>query len=97
MILLLALFACSEPVKLAEPVNPQITDSVTQAELAAFSPLPKDFFKDGSAPSSELISLGEKLFNEKMISADTEISCASCHTLETGGVDGKPFSLQRSS
>jgi cytochrome c peroxidase len=92
MILLLALFACSEPEKVTGPVNPQITDSVTQAELAAFSPLPKDFFKDGIAPSPELIALGEKLFNEKMLSADTEISCASCHTLETGGVDGKPFS-----
>lgn len=94
MILLLALFACSEPEKVAEPVNPQITDSVTisQAELSSFSALPENYFKEGAAPSQELISLGESLFNEKLLSADADVSCASCHTLGTGGVDGKQFS-----
>jgi len=94
MILFLSLFACSEPTKVAEPVSPQITDSVTisQGELASFSSLPANFFKEGSVPSAELISLGESLFNEKSLSADGDISCASCHTLETGGVDNKQFS-----
>lgn len=94
MILLLALFACSEPEKVTEPVNPQITDSVTisQSELSSFSALPENYFKEGAVPSPELISLGESLFNEKLLSADADISCASCHTLSTGGVDGKQFS-----
>lgn len=94
MILLLSLLACSETTTVAEPVNPQITDSVTisEQELAGFSPLPTNFFKDGFTPSAELISLGESLFNEKLLSADADISCSSCHTLETGGVDNKQFS-----
>jgi cytochrome c peroxidase len=94
MILLLSLFACSESTTVAEPVNPQITDAVTisQTELAGFSTLPANFFKEGTVPSPELISLGKSLFNEKLLSADADISCASCHTLETGGVDNKQFS-----
>jgi hypothetical protein len=47
MFTLLTLIACSEPAKVAEPVNPQITDSVTVSpqELAGFSPLPANFFQ----------------------------------------------------
>ena len=95
MIALLALLACSSSEKVSEPVNPQITDAVTQVtpqELAAFSALPANFFPEGKQASPELIFLGEKLFNERLLSADADISCASCHTLETGGVDGKQFS-----
>jgi cytochrome c peroxidase len=95
MITLLALLACSSPEKVTEPVNPQITDAVTQVspqELAGFSPLPKNFFENETLPDQQLLSLGEKLFNEKKLSADSDISCASCHTLATGGVDGKQFS-----
>ena len=95
MIALLALLACSGGEKVSEPVNPQITDAVTQVtpqELAAFSPLPANFFPEGKQASPELIFLGEKLFNERLLSADADISCASCHTLATGGVDGKQFS-----
>lgn len=95
MLTFLVMLACSEATTVPGPVNPQITDSVTQItppELIGFSPLPKNFFENEVLPSQQLLSLGEKLFNEKMLSADTEISCASCHTLETGGVDGKPFS-----
>lgn len=90
MFTLLALIACSNNTE----VNPQITDSVTisSQEVAGFTPLPANYFKSDSPPSDNLIALGKSLFNEKQLSADADISCASCHTLETGGVDNKQFS-----
>lgn len=33
------------------------------------------------------IALGKKLFNEKLLSKDKDISCASCHKLQQGGDD----------
>nr|WP_289814890.1 cytochrome-c peroxidase [Paraburkholderia caribensis] len=38
------------------------------------------------------VALGRQLFNDVRLSADNTISCASCHTLSTGGVDGKKVS-----
>ena len=36
-------------------------------------------------------SLGEKLFNEKRLSADNTISCASCHNLKNGGANNRQY------
>jgi cytochrome c peroxidase len=33
-------------------------------------------------------ALGNKLFHDKKLSADGTVSCATCHALNTGGVDG---------
>ena len=38
------------------------------------------------------VILGEMLYNDTRLSADNTISCASCHGLNTGGVDNKAFS-----
>lgn len=38
------------------------------------------------------VALGEKLFHDPRFSADNTISCASCHGLDTGGVDNEQFS-----
>jgi len=91
---LIALIACSNDAPATAPVNPQITDAVTVStqELAGFSALPPNYFKDGVAPNPQLIFLGEKLFNDTSLSANNDISCASCHSLTTAGVDNKPFS-----
>ena len=39
------------------------------------------------------VSLGKKLFHEKKLSGDDSISCATCHDLKKGGVDGLQFSV----
>ena len=39
------------------------------------------------------VELGRRLFNEPRLSVNNTLSCASCHHLETGGADNKPFSL----
>ncbi|HLO50500.1 MAG TPA: cytochrome-c peroxidase [Kamptonema sp.] len=39
------------------------------------------------------VVLGEKLFNEPQLSSNNTISCASCHSLKTGGTDRSVHSL----
>lgn len=39
------------------------------------------------------VELGRRLFNEPRLSVNNTLSCASCHHLETGGADNKPFSV----
>ncbi|MBX9771722.1 MAG: heme-binding domain-containing protein, partial [Candidatus Obscuribacterales bacterium] len=52
-------------------------------------PIPADnFFK--TDPSK--VALGEKLFNDKQLSSDGSISCASCHNLDSGGTEHLPVS-----
>ncbi|MDR2488452.1 MAG: cytochrome-c peroxidase [Desulfovibrio sp.] len=36
-------------------------------------------------------ALGQKLFNDKRLSGDNTVSCASCHALTKGGGDGQRF------
>jgi cytochrome c peroxidase len=39
------------------------------------------------------VSLGHRLFEEKMLSHDNTVSCASCHDLNAGGVDHQVHSV----
>ncbi|WP_247263219.1 MULTISPECIES: cytochrome c peroxidase [Pseudomonas] len=39
------------------------------------------------------VELGRQLFNEKQLSINNTTSCATCHRLEQGGADDKPFSI----
>ena len=39
------------------------------------------------------VELGRQLFNEPRLSVNNTLSCASCHHLESGGADNKPFSI----
>jgi len=43
--------------------------------------------------SQEKITLGKKLFFEKDLSLGKDISCATCHSFESGGADGKPTAV----
>ena len=45
-----------------------------------------------AAPTEARIALGEKLFNDKRLSSDDSVSCATCHDPEKGFVDHKPQS-----
>jgi cytochrome c peroxidase len=46
----------------------------------------------GSEPTPEKVALGEKLFNEKRLSVNDQIACATCHVPEKGFVDHKAHS-----
>ena len=63
-------------------------------------PIPKDYatlknqVDDKFNPlEKSKILLGKKLFFDKNLSRDRTISCASCHNIKKGGVDGKPTAI----
>jgi len=39
------------------------------------------------------VEVGRRLFNDTIMSSDGDISCASCHYINSGGTDGKQFSI----
>lgn len=39
------------------------------------------------------VALGKRLFHDPMLSRDRSVSCASCHSLQQGGVDGRSRSI----
>ncbi len=43
--------------------------------------------KQGNEYSSEKVALGQRLYNEKRLSVDNTVSCATCHSLDKGGTD----------
>lgn len=48
---------------------------------------------DELALDEQKIKLGKRLFSDKRLSRDNTISCASCHNLDQGGVDGLQHSI----
>ncbi|MCW5590333.1 MAG: cytochrome-c peroxidase [Legionellales bacterium] len=55
--------------------------------LYAINPIPRPTITDPAK-----VALGEKLYHDTLLSADGTISCATCHDLNKGGVDGLPVS-----
>jgi cytochrome c peroxidase len=47
----------------------------------------------GAEPTPEKVALGDKLFNDKRLSADDSVSCATCHDPKKGFADGKSTSV----
>lgn len=41
--------------------------------------------------SADKVALGERLFNDKRLSRDNTVACATCHRLDRGGVDGSRY------
>jgi cytochrome c peroxidase len=61
--------------------------------IAAHGPWPPAFRADPSnrvSGSKEAIALGERLFFERRLSANGEISCSRCHLPERNWTDGEP-------
>ncbi len=50
-------------------------------------------FKEESAETGSKISLGKKLFSEKILSKDSSVSCASCHIPAYAFADTSPVSI----
>ena len=70
----------------------QLTELQEKA-LAFTSPLPEHAFEEGMNQSQEIIDLGRMLYYEPRISKSGILSCSSCHSLTTFGVDQTPVSL----
>ncbi|MFN3557394.1 MAG: cytochrome-c peroxidase [Bacteroidales bacterium] len=70
----------------------QLTE-LQEKTLAWASALPEHAFEEGMNSSQEIIDLGRMLFHEPRISKSGIISCSSCHSLTTFGVDQTPVSI----
>lgn len=57
-----------------------------------FSPLPPEATSDTNPTSEQKVALGRMLYHETRLSKNNDISCATCHGLDTFGVDGKKTS-----
>jgi cytochrome c peroxidase len=61
--------------------------------LAGFKPgLPKSFSTNKNPHEAARVALGRQLYFETRLSKNHDVSCNSCHNLETYGVDNKPVS-----
>jgi len=67
-------------------------EELNRSQLAIFGQLPEHFDNPADGATQDLIDLGRKLYYEPRLSKSQEISCNSCHGLDTYGVDNKSFS-----
>jgi cytochrome c peroxidase len=65
----------------------------TPIEIPAPLGLPAVPIPAGNPPTAETVALGRKLFFENKLSADSSLSCASCHVPGAGFADPRRFSL----
>jgi cytochrome c peroxidase len=89
------LVACSDPSSKVDAgsTQPVVTVAIDKAKLAAFKPLPGDFFGDGGdEPNPVLIDLGQRLYGDTILSDGGDVSCNSCHDLATNGAGNTQFS-----
>jgi len=61
--------------------------------LVTFGPLPQHLLDPKIGENAQKIALGKKLYYEKQISVDGDISCNTCHKLDKFGVDQEKTSL----
>ena len=90
--LLTLLIACSDTQTQESPATTSPAVTVDRTKLAAFQPLPDNFFIPGKEPNPDLIFLGRRLFFETQLSADANMSCSTCHNVAKDGADEHKFS-----
>lgn len=95
LILVIAFFAigfwaCNQAPQ--KPAADQYAGLLEKAK-ASFSPLTKFADNPENPITPEKVTLGRVLYFDKRLSKEGNISCNSCHNLETYGVDNQPTSL----
>lgn len=93
MIVTLALFACAptEPAAPPEPPKP-VYSQTDEALRGIFKPLPASMETPDRPVTAERVALGRVLYFDTRFSKNQDLSCNSCHGLETYGVDNQPTS-----
>lgn len=66
---------------------------MTRGVADAFADDPVQPLPESLPVDQRKVALGQRLFHDTRLSSDNTISCASCHSLSTGGVDGRKYSL----
>lgn len=90
--LLSLLIACADTQTQEPPATTSPAVTVDRTKLGSFQPHPDNFFIPGKEPSPDLIFLGRRLFFETQLSADANMSCATCHNVAKDGADEHRFS-----
>ncbi len=67
-------------------------DKIAPGRLASFAPLPAGPAKPLDPATAAQIRLGRMLFQDPRLSEHHDISCSSCHPLDTWGVDRRKLS-----
>ena len=89
----LALFFVVTIVMLCGFGFPSSAEAQIKIDVSLFGPaLPKDFFSADRQANPAQIDLGRKLYYDKRLSKNQDISCNSCHQLNHYGVDNQPVS-----
>ena len=90
VLVILAICICSGCTK-SEPV-PGAAVTVDPAKLQLFEPLPEVMAATSNPVTDEKVALGRMLYFETRLSRSQQISCNSCHMLNSYGVDGQSTS-----
>ena len=87
LLILLVLLTWRSPsaARLSVPAHP--AHALYQSE--PISPLPVPV----ADPAPQRSALGKLLFHETALSGDGSLSCASCHSLDLAGTDGRPHAI----
>jgi cytochrome c peroxidase len=78
----MAVAGCTRPVEARAPIDP---GSATQAQSSSREPISAIPLSVGLDPRK--VALGSSLFADPQLSHDDSVACATCHHLDTGGVD----------
>jgi cytochrome c peroxidase len=65
---------------------------IDDGRLESFGPLPAIVTTHDNPLSDAKVALGRMLFHDPRLSKEKDVSCASCHVLDSYGVDGKQVS-----
>jgi cytochrome c peroxidase len=80
--------ACSETPKSRAGPEQKAKEAPRAASREPLEALP-----DIPRLDPKIVALGRRLFHEKRLSADGQVSCSSCHDLAKGGMDGRAQSV----
>ena len=81
------------PTATAAPaVEATAPKQLQRRDLTLFAALPANFDSAANPGTDAKIALGQMLYHDTRLSKNQQLSCNSCHGLDTFGADGKPTS-----
>ncbi|MCD8454873.1 cytochrome-c peroxidase [Tenacibaculum finnmarkense] len=85
-------YSCSKNKEVVEIPEKDDYKNLLSEATRIFSPLPANDYVSFNELTNDKVFLGKLLFEEKRLSKDNTISCASCHDLENFGADTQAVS-----
>ena len=85
--------ASSIALSVASPAIAADDAALLKEALQIFRPLPKYANGPGTPLVEDQVALGRLLFFDPRITADSDVSCATCHQPALYGTDGRPTSI----